>query len=302
MRLLFLHPFSLSLTCLLSLPPCLFALPLNCFLEAGDFGCGDKGNGMKHSFSAKQGESTELLLRPRKEQVGPAHPSGQWGRGGTSWATRQTRQMYSHSHEKKNISGHTTEMLQNGCKTPAWVCKFLWFSPLQSVRSWRVEPNLTLRTDNLLHKPSVLCCLSTRAECMDYWCQQRASKTWHMARTHQSHMLHDPPSSFIRRVEYFRFCCRLLQRFSGNFLFLAHKPPPQSFDFTQHASQLTCVYFWVCSEMPAWISILMGCPLCPCLLSVRFHSRGKGRDGGVCCRMAATPECNWNRWGESAVW
>lgn len=122
-----------------------------------------------------------------------------------------------------------------------------------------------------------------------------------MARTHQSHMPHDPPSSFIRRVEYFRFCSRLLQRFSGDSLFLAHKPPLQSFDFTQCASQLTCMYFGVCSEMPAWISILMGCPLCPCLLSVRFHSRGKGGDGGVCRRMAATPECSWNRWGESTT-
>lgn len=24
--------------------------------------------------------------------------------------------------------------------------------------------------------------------------------------------------------------------------------------------------------IPAWISILMGCPLCPCFLSLRFHS------------------------------
>lgn len=29
--------------------------------------------------------------------------------------------------------------------------------------------------------------------------------------------------------------------------------------------------------MPAWISILMGCPLCPCFLSLRFHS-SEGED------------------------
>lgn len=128
-------------------------------------------------------------------------------------------------------------MAANFFVSPAWVHKFLWFSPLQSGRSWRVEPSLTLRTDNLLHKPSVLCCLSTRAECMDYWCQQRASKAWHMARTHQSHMLHDPPSSSVRRVEYCRFRRRLLQRFSGDSLFLAHHPPTPELWF--HTACLT---------------------------------------------------------------
>lgn len=54
----------------------------------------------------------------------------------------------------------------------------------------------------------------------------------------------------------------------------------RSFVFTQCASQLTCMYFWVCS---AWISILMGCPLCPCFLSLMFHGRGK--------RSAKMEEC-----------
>lgn len=52
--------------------------PLNCFLEAGDFGQGDKGNGMKHSLAVYlclflQGRGSLLslvhLLRQRREQV-----------------------------------------------------------------------------------------------------------------------------------------------------------------------------------------------------------------------------------------
>lgn len=33
-------------------------------------------------------------------------------------------------------------------------------------------------------------------------------------------------------------------------------------------------------ESSAWICILMGCPLCPCVLSLRFHSRGRRRGDG----------------------
>lgn len=49
--------------------------PLNCFLEAGDFGQRDKGNGMKHSLAvylSQCGTFTET-----EERAGCTHPSGQ---------------------------------------------------------------------------------------------------------------------------------------------------------------------------------------------------------------------------------
>lgn len=58
--------------------------PLNCFLEAGDFGQGDKGNGMKHSlavylsFSARHRESAQCgTFTETEERAGCTHPSGQ---------------------------------------------------------------------------------------------------------------------------------------------------------------------------------------------------------------------------------
>lgn len=168
---------------------------------------------------------------------------------------------------------------------------FLWVFPsCHSVRSWSVDPNPTLRPDTLLHKPSVCCCLSTRAACMDYWWQHIASEGMaHGKDTPVTHAASNHP------VEYFRahsFCCKYLV-FSGDSLFLCTQPqlpvptihsyhpppplPPPSWALISHSvphSRHTCIsdYAQRAEVIPAWISILMGCPLCPCFLSLRFYS------------------------------
>lgn len=200
MRLLFCTSLSLSL--------CPSVLPLNCFLEAGDFGLEIRAvgwstlplRGSPLSFYWDRGESRLYLLIPRVSVVEET-PAACF------------KAISDISFSVINSKTNMKRFLKNrfSLKVYIWMCNNAlerWqisvFSTVNvhlSVRSCRVEPNPTLRTDNLLHKPSVLCCLSTRAECMDYWWQHRASKAWHMARTTVTHV--PVPPSLNQHARYF---------------------------------------------------------------------------------------------------
>ncbi len=153
----------------------------------------------------------------------------------------------------------------------------------QSVRSWRVGPNPTLRPDTLLHKPSVLCCPSTRAGCMDYWCLHRANKarTWQGHTSHTCCMIHLLPAADIfLSIAKIRWGFPLFMPQLSTFI----SPSSSSSSLISHSlphSWHTCIsdYARRVEVIPAWISILMGCPLCPCLLSVRFHGSERRRRG-----------------------
>lgn len=151
-------------------------------------------------------------------------------------------------------------MPQNDWKPLFLLCKqfdvhllvgFFFLPSCQSVRSWRVDPIPTPRADTLLHKPSMLCCLSTRAGCMDYWCQHRAGMAAPVTHTARSTCFKP-----LRRIFQIRFF--LLQIFGGDSPLFMHtttapsSPPSSSFaspsfDFMRRASQLTHMYFWLCS-------------------------------------------------------
>lgn len=253
--------------------------PLNCFLEAGDFGRGDKGNGMKHSrwlsFCVRQGgvyRAPYIYWERRESRLYSLIPSGQrgWGDAGDIFQThfKTAVSLISNKTNTKDVKAYSTFSLkvcfcthrcctdENVFVSPDLCARSCCFLPsCQSVKSWRVDPNPTLRPDTLLHKPSVLCCLSTWAGCMDYWCLHRANKahTWQGHTSHTCCIIHLLPATDV--------LLSIAKVWWGFPLFMPQLSPlptihsyhpsssssSLSFDFTQRASQLTHMYFWLCS-------------------------------------------------------
>lgn len=139
--------------------------------------------------------------------------------------------------------------------------------------------------------------LCIRAGRMDYWCQQRANKAAHgrdMPVTHNPQCaLFQTPLFSISDVIQWDKCVDVRMWGSPQthqFSFLctpstvnAYPPPfPPPWALILHSmphSWHMCIsdYARRVEVIPAWISILMGCPLCPCFLSLRFHS-SKGEE------------------------